>query len=229
MASAFLGVACAAVAAPLNPAYKADEFRFYMDDLKVRLLILEEGDATPARAVAGELGIPVLDLRRQESRLARLNWRATGQSISAFRASPRLADDVALVLHTSGTTSRPKIVPLTHANLAASARNIVTHAEPQAEDRCLNIMPLFHIHGLVAGVLVEPCGARLGLLRARLQRAQILRLDRGGEAELVHGGSHHASGDPRTQPAQSGDHREKPPALRALELGLASGSGSARA
>ena len=116
MASAFLGVACAAVAAPLNPAYKADEFRFYMDDLKVRLLILEEGEQTPARAVAGELGIPVLDIKPKPEAGT---FRNSRQRPSADRSRARPApDDAALVLHTSGTTSRPKIVPLTHANLA---------------------------------------------------------------------------------------------------------------
>ena len=65
------------------------------------------------------------------------------------------ADDIALLLHTSGTTSRPKIVPLTHANLAASAANIGATLRLTPDDRCLNIMPLFHIHGLVAAVLAS--------------------------------------------------------------------------
>ena len=65
------------------------------------------------------------------------------------------AGDVALLLHTSGTTSRPKLVPLTHANLAASAAHIGTVLRLKPDDRCLNIMPLFHIHGLIAAVLAS--------------------------------------------------------------------------
>ncbi len=61
--------------------------------------------------------------------------------------------DVALVLHTSGTTSRPKIVPLTHENLCTSAYNIQSAYELSSTDRCLNVMPLFHIHGLIAAIL----------------------------------------------------------------------------
>jgi acyl-CoA synthetase (AMP-forming)/AMP-acid ligase II len=61
--------------------------------------------------------------------------------------------DVSMVLHTSGTTSRPKIVPLSQANLAASATNIRNTLQFKATDCGLNIMPLFHIHGLIAGVL----------------------------------------------------------------------------
>ncbi len=77
---------------------------------------------------------------------------------SAAMANPRARKapgphDVALVLHTSGTTSRPKIVPLTHRNVTASAANIVRTLRLSREDLCLNIMPLFHIHGLIGAVL----------------------------------------------------------------------------
>src|SRR6185295_7850770 len=61
-------------------------------------------------------------------------------------------DDVALVLHTSGTTSRPKIVPLAHKNIAASAANIRKTLALTAQDRGMVIMPLFHIHGLIAAL-----------------------------------------------------------------------------
>ena len=63
------------------------------------------------------------------------------------------ANDIALILHTSGTTSRPKMVPLTHANLLASAGNIAATLQLSEADRCLNVMPLFHIHGLVGALL----------------------------------------------------------------------------
>ena len=91
-------------------------------------------------------------------------WRSTGlkrirRALSHFGrligsipvnggfASP---DDVALVLYTSGTTSRPKIVPLTNRNICVSAGNIAETLRLTPEDRCLNVMPLFHIHGLIA-------------------------------------------------------------------------------
>jgi len=60
---------------------------------------------------------------------------------------------VAMILHTSGTTGRPKRVPLTHANLVASTLNIATTNELTPSDRSLCIMPLFHIHGIVAAAL----------------------------------------------------------------------------
>jgi acyl-CoA synthetase (AMP-forming)/AMP-acid ligase II len=151
MAAAFVASACAVTAAPLNPAYREDEFHFYMDDLKAKALLVERGSESPAIAAAQRLGIPVLTLvpAAEAGRFA----------VSGDAAGPASADgwaeagDVALVLHTSGTTSRPKIVPLTHGNLLASAGNIRQTLRLAATDRCLNIMPLFHIHGLVAAIL----------------------------------------------------------------------------
>ena len=57
-----------------------------------------------------------------------------------------------MLMHTSGTTARPKIVPLSHRNICASARHIAAALALSPADRCLNIMPLFHIHGLIAAV-----------------------------------------------------------------------------
>src|SRR5262249_17121246 len=62
-------------------------------------------------------------------------------------------DDIALMLHTSGTTSRPKRVPLTHRNLMTSARNVSSWYGLGPDDISLCVMPLFHVHGLVASTL----------------------------------------------------------------------------
>jgi acyl-CoA synthetase (AMP-forming)/AMP-acid ligase II len=156
MASAFVAVAAGATAAPLNPTYRAEEFEFYLSDLRARLLVAEADAASPAIDVAGKLGIPV-------ARLARAPERGAGEFTLAFAPDREVAaardagaagpDDIALVLHTSGTTSRPKIVPLAQRNVCASARSVRESLALTAADRALNIMPLFHIHGLIAGVL----------------------------------------------------------------------------
>ena len=151
MAAAFVATACAVTAAPLNPAYREDEFHFYMEDLHARALLVEEGSASPAIAAARRLGIPVLTLQPQRAAGA---FTITGEAVAPPSVQGYAeGGDVALVLHTSGTTSRPKIVPLTQANLLASASNIRNTLQLTARDRCLNIMPLFHIHGLMAAVL----------------------------------------------------------------------------
>jgi oxalate---CoA ligase len=151
MAASFVAAANAVTAAPLNPAYREDEFHFYMEDLKARALLVEEASTSPAIAAAHRLGIPVLTLHpAREAGAFTISGEGVGPAVSQGLAE---ASDVALVLHTSGTTSRPKIVPLTHQNLLASANNIRSTLRLTEADRCLNIMPLFHIHGLVAAIL----------------------------------------------------------------------------
>ena len=151
MAASFVAAATAVTAAPLNPAYREDEFHFYMEDLGARALLVEEGSTSPAIAAAKRLGIPVLTLTpAREAGAFTISGDAAGPAVGQ---GPAEETDVALVLHTSGTTSRPKIVPLTHGNLLASANNIRSTLRLTESDRCLNIMPLFHIHGLVAAIL----------------------------------------------------------------------------
>jgi acyl-CoA synthetase (AMP-forming)/AMP-acid ligase II len=151
MAAAFVAIAGAATTAPLNPAYKDEEFEFYLTDLKAKALVLLQGMETPARAVAARLSVPVLEL--VPGTAAGEFTLAGGAPGTATQLGPAGADDVALVLHTSGTTARPKIVPLSHTNVTASAASIARTLELTPEDACLNVMPLFHIHGLIAATL----------------------------------------------------------------------------
>ncbi|MCC6473886.1 MAG: AMP-binding protein, partial [Burkholderiales bacterium] len=145
-----------ATAAPLNPAYREDEFEFYLTDLRAKLLVVGQGSNSPAVAVAKRLRVPIagLEIRPQEGAGSfALSYPADLRAVRAAADGPAAPPDVALVLHTSGTTSRPKIVPLTQANVCASARNVREAVRLAESDRGLNIMPLFHIHGLIAGLL----------------------------------------------------------------------------
>lgn len=146
-----------AIAAPLNSAYKQDEFEFYIDDLSSALALVPRGafekDAPAVRA-ARKYGAAiaecyfdghevVLDVK-DEGKLKGKGNKAVAQ------AQP---DDTALVLHTSGTTGRPKAVPLTHRNLTRTMQNIQRTYELSPADRTMLVMPLFHVHGLLAGFL----------------------------------------------------------------------------
>jgi acyl-CoA synthetase (AMP-forming)/AMP-acid ligase II len=156
MAACFVSCACAVASAPLNPAYRADEFRFYLDDLQAVALIVAQGSTSPAIEVAQQLGVRVIDLVVAPDSPAgsfELRPREAGTTTAAALPGAAHPDDVSMVLHTSGTTSRPKIVPLSQANLCASARHIRQTLALGPADCGLNIMPLFHIHGLIAGVL----------------------------------------------------------------------------
>lgn len=135
------------VAAPLNPSYKADEFRFYLDDIQARAVIAPVDDHA-IRSVSRDLGLPVWTARRDGQ--GRVELEGSRPTVSTPRdVEPPRPEDVALFLHTSGTTSRPKGVPLTHANLVASMKNISAHYQLSPADVSLVVMPLFHVHGLI--------------------------------------------------------------------------------
>ena len=158
MATAFVTIACGATTAPLNPAYKQEEYDFYLSDLNARALVVEQGSDSAAVAAARDRGIEVLELVADPDGPAgafTLSASSSGEGAPRGGNGPATADDVALILHTSGTTSRPKIVPLSQANLCASARHIQDTLRLEADDVCLNVMPLFHIHGLMAAILAS--------------------------------------------------------------------------
>jgi acyl-CoA synthetase (AMP-forming)/AMP-acid ligase II len=157
MASAFVSIGAGATTAPLNPAYQSKEFEFYLSDLGAKALLVERGSSSAAIQVALAAGIPLLEVVMEPNAPAGLfeirPFPGTTPSTSRAQGGMAHPDDTALVLHTSGTTSRPKMVPLSQANICASAANIRRTLELVPGDRCLNIMPLFHIHGLMAAVL----------------------------------------------------------------------------
>lgn len=153
MAAAFLGIASAATAAPLHPGLREHEFRRDLESLRARALVIDSETKPAAGAAALGLGIPVLQIQAAPPPGAfRIRPK---RSAAAARPGPAAAGDIALLLHTSGTTARPKLVPLTHANLTASADHIASTLRLGAGDSCLNVMPLFHIHGLVGALLAS--------------------------------------------------------------------------
>lgn len=153
-ASAFLSIASAAVVAPLNPLYREQELAFYLDDLRADAIVVDARLETPARRVAEANGVRVIELRADLSSPAGI-FALDGVQPQDLEEIVPPAGDLALLLHTSGTTSRPKLVPLTHGQLTRSAANVADTLELNAADRCLNVMPLFHIHGLVAALLAS--------------------------------------------------------------------------
>ncbi len=144
----FLAASIAGTAAPLNPGYKLDEFSFYIDDTSARLLLLPLEGADEARQAA-QGKVPVHAVQMDESGFVRI----VGAAGTRKKFAPLSLDDVALVLHTSGSTGRPKRVPIRHRNIAASAHNIMDTYALTSDDVALCVMPLFHVHGLVASVL----------------------------------------------------------------------------
>ena len=138
-----------AAAAPLNPAYTETEFGFFLDDIAPRLLLIPASGSAAASAAAATAGTTLVGVRSDGDGPPRLLYEGgqVGSQRSFEQGDP---DDVAVVLHTSGTTSRPKQVPLRQRNLMASARTIAAHYRLGPADVSFCVMPLFHIHGLVA-------------------------------------------------------------------------------
>jgi acyl-CoA synthetase (AMP-forming)/AMP-acid ligase II len=146
----FLAAATVGAAAPLNAAYKEDEFRFYLQDTAARVLVVPPGQGEAARR-AMPSGVSLVEAQMDSH--GGLAMESDAPRDRSRRAGAPGDDDVALVLHTSGTTSRPKLVPLRHRNLVASAGNIASTYSLEPSDVALCVMPLFHIHGLMASTM----------------------------------------------------------------------------
>ena len=138
------------IAAPLNPTYTTEEFKFYFEDSKSKFLITSK-EKSQAISAAEELNIIILktDYTQKEFNFLEKNSPLVNYKDPSIPSE----NDVALFLHTSGTTSRPKGVPLTHKNLMQSISNITKHYSLSTDDNTLIVMPLFHVHGLIGAAL----------------------------------------------------------------------------
>ena len=154
MIAVFLGICCTAISAPLNPRYTKQEIFSFLADLPATALVIQSGATSRAALAARERGIPVFEVAPAPNTICRFTVKGPALSSLARNRLPN-PDDVALIQHTSGTTSKPKKVLLTHRNLCASALAIRDSLRLTSSDRCLNVMPLFHIHGLVGGLLAS--------------------------------------------------------------------------
>ncbi|KAL6071153.1 AMP-dependent synthetase [Balamuthia mandrillaris] len=160
--ASFLAITSArAVAMPLNPALALNEFLFFLEDVSASALIFlqqedgEEEDSHASCRAATQLGVPIWKLSPSSMELqvpssSAAEPPAAGETSLSLPPQPQ---DPAMVLHTSGTTGRPKAVPLTHLNLCTSAANIAGTYHLAPQDTALVVMPLFHVHGLIGVAL----------------------------------------------------------------------------
>jgi acyl-CoA synthetase (AMP-forming)/AMP-acid ligase II len=179
MIVSFLAAAAAGTAAPLNPAYREDEFRFYLEDTDARALILPPEGAEEARRVAGDR-VPIFTADVDAAgavHLAAMAAEGLRDETPPVCSEPT-PDDVALVLHTSGSTGRPKRVPLSHANLSISAGNIARGYALGPDDVSMCVMPLFHVHGLVASMLATLISGGTVVVPARFNPLSFWRVAR---------------------------------------------------
>jgi acyl-CoA synthetase (AMP-forming)/AMP-acid ligase II len=150
------------IAAPMNPAYKAEEFRFFLEDFEARI-VMTTSVADAVREATRALSLPVWTASRNATGDVQLSGPGCSASTKDTPDAP-VPGDIALLMHTSGTTGRPKAMPLTHANVAASVCHIAAHYQLSPADTGLVVMPLFHGHGLIGATLSALfAGARIVL------------------------------------------------------------------
>lgn len=153
MAVAFIATASCVTCVPLNPGYRVDEFEFYMSRLNATALIVDSENSSAAKAIGMELGLSIIDLSPVTDAAAGVFELSGGRQLGNQQGGFAQADDQALLLHTSGTTSAPKIVPLTQDHILNQARNNQLFLGLAEQDLCLNVMPLFHSTGLIGVTL----------------------------------------------------------------------------
>ncbi|KAI8324860.1 acetyl-CoA synthetase-like protein [Martensiomyces pterosporus] len=146
------------IAAPLNPAMKQGEVEFYLEDANSKVFIVPDtvGEDNEGVKAARKLSVAVWTVGWDSDKGINLSVLGSAEAASSaqeYAPVEPTPDDVALLLHTSGTTGRPKAVPLTQANLARSMLNIASTYKLTKDDRSFIVMPLFHVHGLIGATL----------------------------------------------------------------------------
>ncbi|PPJ50737.1 hypothetical protein CBER1_08105 [Cercospora berteroae] len=148
-------LACDATIAPLNPKFKASEYEYYLKDADAQFIVAPSAawsSKSPLTSATEGLQCVRLECHHEKNSVRIGEVNSANKESRALRSSD-ITSNTALILHTSGTTGKPKCVPLTLDNLLASTHNVIEAYKLDATDRTVLLMPLFHIHGIVAGLL----------------------------------------------------------------------------
>ncbi len=152
MAAALIGLWGAATAVPMNPDLSKAELEAGFRTIRIGALLTDQTPGTPARQAAGRLGIPILELiSRGDGVAGSIALQGEGNGTAA-RPGPSQGEDIATILTTSGTTSHSKIVPIRHRNVLHNYEGYRRGLGLTPADRCLNLMPMFHSHGINPGL-----------------------------------------------------------------------------
>jgi acyl-CoA synthetase (AMP-forming)/AMP-acid ligase II len=154
-AAAFLAVSSHAVAVPLDPDLGIDELGNLLREMRVDALVAGDSRSPLADPLAAEFGLPLFRLNAiPDAAAGRFTLRGNSALGPARQGGPSRSGADAVLLRTSGTTGRSKIVPLTHDNIMATAAKTIEMMALAPVDRCLCLAPFFHKQGLVTGLTV---------------------------------------------------------------------------
>lgn len=156
-ATAFLAISAGCTFAPINPSYTKDEFEFYLSSLNVDALITLEGFDSPVRQVAKKLHIPLLECVPVPEKGAGYFYLIGKTGLTTGHFDYATALDTLMLLNTSGSTGAPKIVPIQQQAFCYTLAANSIHRNLNSKDRCLNVLPLFHLQGLL--VVAYPLSA----------------------------------------------------------------------
>jgi malonyl-CoA/methylmalonyl-CoA synthetase len=162
---------------PLNTAYRAAEIDYFLNDAQPAVVVCSPANidwVRPLAAGAGTRHVHTLDELRNGVNSGTLLDHAASQP-DRFDTMQRQADELAVILYTSGTTGRSKGAMLTHGNLTSNALVLRDYWQWQPDDVLLHTLPLFHIHGLFVacnGALIN--GSKMIFL-SRFDSAEVVR------------------------------------------------------
>ena len=166
-ACVLLALTRSATCAPVNPDLRGAELEILIPELDVQAVVAHGACAEEARRTAQALGLPIIEVSWKDPRTLQWSGPVLGEPPSINEASP---DDTALILLTSGSSARPKRVPLTHRHLTLSAQRMARSIALTANDVCLNLMPMFHV-GAVVDLLLAPLSAGGSVIRPSVMSA----------------------------------------------------------
>lgn len=190
-AVAALGITGGAICIPINPM-ATPELESALAETRADALLAPTGAETPVREAVARHGIPLLEGTVSPGADAGLFDLEGGTAGTAARPGPAGADDVALVLRTSGTTSTPKLVPSTHGQLLARAAKTSHLLGVTAGDRSLCPMPLCYAHGLYSGLTTGLAAGGSSILPPRFDEQTFMRcLEQLAPTWLTAGATHH--------------------------------------
>jgi malonyl-CoA/methylmalonyl-CoA synthetase len=160
-----------AVLVPISPSAVAGEVAHVIGDAQPTAVVTDRPDAADVFAAVG----PGSTLTVDQLVAAAQSAPAPAPAPARPAALPRLApDDDALIVYTSGTTGRPKGAVHTHASLYAGVTSLVTAWGWEHEDRLILCLPLFHVHGLCAGLFGTLAAGASALVFDRFEEPAVL-------------------------------------------------------
>ena len=183
-----------AIFLPLNPAYPEAELRYFLADSGARVFIADAKDASLANSFVNSFSEELPALRQtvfiDQAQRSGADWLASlppshGHSLPS--GPPSDPKQTAMMLYTSGTTSRPKGARITHGNLTANIAALHEAWGWREDDVLLHVLPIFHVHGLVVALHGALHAGATAVLTSAFDAAATLDLLRSGRFSVFMG------------------------------------------